>query len=176
MQRDLDRSRLSPSQGSLVAVGWQPRSPPPGYPAHHTAYDMPVPTECRAPTRLRSRNLSLAIAEVTDEESIPAPETPPQSFLEHPRPKAADMDPGDDDDATRTSAQGQYKEGPVITLQDFLRQTSTSSELAVRRAMVAALSMERPDTRDAYGRFYGRVVSELRVAPPSSQATPAGQR
>ena len=60
-------------------------------------------------------------------------------------------------------------EGPntkrrAVTLQQFLDLTAASSELARRRAISVALSVETPGTPDAYSRFYSRVLAELGVA------------
>ena len=53
-----------------------------------------------------------------------------------------------------------------MTLGQFLALTTASPALALRRAISVALFVETPNTREAYGRFYSRVVAELgEVAP-----------
>ena len=51
-----------------------------------------------------------------------------------------------------------------MTLKEFLDATSAVSASDLRRAMTAALLVEPARTRDAYRRFYSRVVHELELA------------
>ena len=51
-----------------------------------------------------------------------------------------------------------------MTLKEFLSATSAVPAPLLRRAMVAALSVEPARTRDAYRRFYSRVLRELNLA------------
>lgn len=48
-----------------------------------------------------------------------------------------------------------------MTLQSFLRLTSTTPPPVLRQAIGAALSVERPTSRESYARFYGRVADQL---------------
>ena len=48
-----------------------------------------------------------------------------------------------------------------MRLGDFLNVTAGIPETELRRAMVAALSVEPARTPDAFGRFYERVVRDL---------------
>ena len=49
----------------------------------------------------------------------------------------------------------------TTTLQTFLNLTATVPELALRRALTLALSVERPTSREGHTRFYGRVLAAL---------------
>ena len=49
-----------------------------------------------------------------------------------------------------------------MTLQKFLEVTEGIPDTVLRRAMVAALSVEPARTPAAYRRFYDRVVRDLR--------------
>ena len=48
-----------------------------------------------------------------------------------------------------------------MTLQTFLKRTAPAPPEALRRAMMSALSVERPSSPDSFIRFYQRVVTEL---------------
>ena len=48
-----------------------------------------------------------------------------------------------------------------MTLQSFLRLTSTTPTPVLRQAISVALSAERPTSRESYARFYSRVVDQL---------------
>jgi hypothetical protein len=50
-----------------------------------------------------------------------------------------------------------------MTLQEFLEVTEGIPDTVLRRAMVAALSIEPARTPAAYRRFYDRVVRDLRL-------------
>ena len=54
-----------------------------------------------------------------------------------------------------------------MTLSEFLTLTATTPALVLRRALAASLSVEKPATREAYSRFYRRVIGTLGV--PSSR-------
>ena len=62
-----------------------------------------------------------------------------------------------------------------MTLQTFLTRTAAAPAEALRRAIAAALSVERPTSPDGFVRFYHRVVSELhpRTSPQHSDAPPS---
>jgi hypothetical protein len=49
----------------------------------------------------------------------------------------------------------------AMTLQEFLDATEGIPDTVLRRAMVAALSVEPARTPEAYRRFYDRVVRDL---------------
>ena len=51
-----------------------------------------------------------------------------------------------------------------MTLRKFLTLTAALPASELRRATAVALSVEKPTSREAYARFYRRVVSELGVA------------
>lgn len=51
-----------------------------------------------------------------------------------------------------------------MTLKEFLSATSAVPSPLLRRAMIAALSVEPARTPDAYRRFYSRVLHELNLA------------
>ena len=65
--------------------------------------------------------------------------------------------------------------GRHLTLRTFLTLTATTPAPVLRRALAAALLVERPDTPEAYSRFYGRVLSAL-YAAPCTDREPASQQ
>ena len=72
--------------------------------------------------------------------------------------------------------EGSHTQGGAATLQQFLTLTAASPAPALRRAIAVALSVETPISREAYGRFYCRVMTELGVVHGTdcdSASTPA---
>ena len=51
-----------------------------------------------------------------------------------------------------------------MTVQQFLKLTSSTPPPALRQAMAAALAVEPADRHEAFPRFYGRVLDELGLA------------
>ena len=72
---------------------------------------------------------------------------------------------------------GLDERGRTMTIQRFLTLTAATPVPVLRRAITVALSVERPSSREAYARFYCRVIRELGVAqgtecePVSNRAT-----
>ena len=72
---------------------------------------------------------------------------------------------------------GLDERGRTMTIQKFLTLTAATPVPVLRRATALALSVERPSSREAYTRFYCRVIRELGVAegtecePVSNRAT-----
>ena len=71
---------------------------------------------------------------------------------------------------TKMAPASRVPEGPhtqerAATLHQFLTLTAASPAPALRRAIAAALLVETPSSREAYGRLYCRVMTELGVAP-----------
>ena len=64
-----------------------------------------------------------------------------------------------------SAPEGPHSKGRSVTLQQFLTLTAASPALALRRAISVALSVETPRSRQAYGRFYCRVIVELGGVP-----------
>ena len=60
-----------------------------------------------------------------------------------------------------------------MTLRKFLTLTAALPASELRRATAVALSVEKPTSREAYARFYRRVVSELGVADGADDADDA---
>ena len=75
--------------------------------------------------------------------------------------------------------EGPRTQKPAAKLQQFLTLTAASPASALRRAIAVALSVEKPISHEAYGRFYCRVMTELGVArgtdsdPSLTPAVPA---
>lgn len=65
---------------------------------------------------------------------------------------------------TSSAPEGQNERG-AITLQQFLTLTAASPAVPLRRSIGVALSVETPRSREAYGRFYGRVIAGLGLVP-----------
>ena len=58
-----------------------------------------------------------------------------------------------------------------VTLQRFLARTAGRTDGAIRPAMVEALKVEVPRSREAYARFYSRVIAELVRPRPGLHAS-----